>query len=84
MCGGSEVYNLHIEGNNNYFANGVLVHNCHHATAPIYRKAIDYFLKNPNLKILGVTATPSRSDEESIGQIFEDVAFDHDLQYGMR
>ena len=84
MCDNGEVFNLHIEGNNNYFANGVLVHNCHHATAPIYRKAIDYFLKNPNLKILGVTATPSRSDEESIGQIFEDVAFDHDMQYGMR
>jgi superfamily II DNA or RNA helicase len=25
------VFNLHVEGQNNYFANGVLVHNCHHA-----------------------------------------------------
>lgn len=62
----------------------MIVDECHHATAPIYRKAMDYFLQNPNLKILGVTATPSRSDEESLGQIFEDVVFDHDMQYGMR
>ena len=37
------VYNLEVEGLNNYFANGILVHNCHHATAPSYRKIYDYF-----------------------------------------
>jgi helicase-like protein len=29
VCPDGYVYNLEIEGNNNYFANGVLVHNCH-------------------------------------------------------
>lgn len=30
------VYNIEVEGNNNYFANGVLVHNCHHSSADTY------------------------------------------------
>jgi hypothetical protein len=29
VCPDGCVYNLEVEGNNNYFANGVLVHNCH-------------------------------------------------------
>ena len=29
MCPDGAVYNFEVEGNNNYFANGVLVHNCH-------------------------------------------------------
>ena len=29
----SYVYNIEVEGNNNYFANGVLVHNCEHLEA---------------------------------------------------
>ncbi len=29
VCPDGRVYNLEVEGNNNYFANGVLVHNCH-------------------------------------------------------
>lgn len=40
---------------------------------------IDYYRQNPNLKVLGVTATPDRADEASLGQIFETVAFDYDL-----
>jgi hypothetical protein len=29
VCSDGAVYNFEVEGNNNYFANGVLVHNCH-------------------------------------------------------
>ncbi len=29
VCPDGYVYNFEVEGNNNYFANGVLVHNCH-------------------------------------------------------
>lgn len=31
--GGDYVYNIEVEGNNNYFANGILVHNCEEADA---------------------------------------------------
>lgn len=46
----------------------------HHSTAASYRKIIEHFSQNPDLKILGVTATPDRADEEALGQIFETVA----------
>jgi hypothetical protein len=34
------VYNLEVEGNNNYFANGVLVHNCHRSSSEEYSKLL--------------------------------------------
>lgn len=40
---------------------------------------ISYYRKNSELKILGVTATPDRHDEEALGQIFETVAYDYEL-----
>jgi superfamily II DNA or RNA helicase len=46
----------------------------HHSIAASYRKVIEYFSQNPELKVLGVTATPDRADEEALGQIFESVA----------
>ena len=60
---------------------GVLVlDECHHATAQTYRNVIHYFTtNNPKLKVLGVTATPDRADEEALGQVFETVAFDYEI-----
>ncbi len=47
-----DVFNIEVEANNNYFANGVLVHNC-------LRKSIKAMLDTrPNLKVIGATATP--------------------------
>lgn len=57
----------------------VIVDEAHHATSPSYKKALDYFKTNPKLKILGVTATPNRADEEALGQIFDTVAFDYEM-----
>jgi superfamily II DNA or RNA helicase len=34
LCPDGYVYNIEVEENHNYFANSVLVHNCHHAAAP--------------------------------------------------
>jgi superfamily II DNA or RNA helicase len=54
----------------------IMVDECHHATAPSYRKIIDYFLKlNPHCKVLGVTATPRRADNTALGLVFESVAY---------
>lgn len=60
---------------------GVLViDEAHHACSPSYRRVLDYFRAgNPNIKILGVTATPDRADEEALGQVFETVAFDYEI-----
>ena len=37
------VYNIEVEGNNNYFANGILVHNCHHSLSDGWQKVLSYF-----------------------------------------
>ncbi len=51
----------------------------HHATSPSYRRIIDYYRTNPNLVVLGVTATPDRADEEALGQVFEQVSFKYEV-----
>lgn len=57
----------------------LIVDEVHHGTATTYRKVLDHFKKNPDLRVLGVTATPDRSDEEALGQIIDDVAFDYEI-----
>ncbi len=58
----------------------LVIDECHHSTAKSYRDLINYYkTNNPNIKILGVTATPDRADEEALGQIFETVAFDYEI-----
>ena len=74
------VYNLEVEGLNNYFANGILVHNCHHATAPTYRKIYDYF--RPRLH-LGFTATPNRNDGVGLKEIYQDIIFERNMRWGI-
>ena len=82
----TKVFNLEVEGNNNYFVhnndftNGVLVHNCHHATSSTHRRVIDHFASNASCKRLGVTATPDRYDEAALGEIFDSVACVYDIQ----
>lgn len=50
-----------------------------------YKKILDYFRQNPKIKIFGTTATPDRSDNESLGQIFEAPAFErnYDILFGI-
>lgn len=56
----------------------------HHSTAKTYKRVIDYYGQNPNLKILGVTATPDRADEEALGQVFQSVAYDYEVLDAIR
>ncbi len=77
--GGDWVYNLEVEGSHTYFANDVLVHNCHHSLAKSYRKVLDHFA----CKKLGMTATPDRGDEKALGAVWEDVAGVWDIVDGI-
>jgi len=79
LCPDGFVYNLGVAGTHTYIANGLIVHNCHHATAATYRRVIEYYRRNPALKVLGVTATPDRADEVALGQVYETVAFDYEI-----
>ena len=62
----------------------LIIDEAHHATSPSYRKVINYYRTNPKLKIIGFTATPDRSDEEALGQIFDVVAFDYEILDAIR
>lgn len=57
----------------------LIVDEAHHYASPGWRRVPDYYRKNPNLKILGITATPDRADEEALGQIFDTVAYDYEI-----
>lgn len=47
----------------------------HHYVAGSPKKVVDYYRHgNPELKVLGVTATPDRQDEKALGNVFESVA----------
>jgi superfamily II DNA or RNA helicase len=70
MCPDGFVYNIEVEGNHNYFANDILVHNCHHSNANTYMQ-IQY--EYPDAKIWGLTATPCRANGEGLEKSFDDL-----------
>lgn len=57
----------------------VIIDEVHHAPSDSYLKMIQYFSVNPNIKFLGVTATPNRTDDKALGKLFECVAFDYEI-----
>ena len=71
LCPDGRVYNLEVAGNNNYFANNILVHNC---LSDSYQRIFSYF---EGAKVLGVTATPDRGDLKDLGRFFQVKAFEY-------
>ena len=57
----------------------LIVDEAHHATSATYRRIFAWYRQNPNLKVLGVTATPDRGDEEALGQVFDSVAYNYEI-----
>jgi superfamily II DNA or RNA helicase len=55
----------------------IVVDEAHHAVAPSYRKILDAF---PDAKVLGLTATPDRTDERAMGQVFDSVAYVYEIR----
>jgi ATP-dependent helicase IRC3 len=60
----------------NYFKT-IVVDEAHHAAAPSYRKILDYF--TPEL-LLGVTATPQRSDSVRLIDVFQEIVYYKSIQ----
>ena len=58
------VFNLQVSGHPSYFANGIAAHNCHlvsHKDEGGYRSLLaELSAINPNLRIVGLTASPYR------------------------
>jgi superfamily II DNA or RNA helicase len=57
----------------------VWVDEAHHAVAGSWQKVIAHYMENANCKLLGVTATPDRADEEALGSVFDCVAYELSL-----
>lgn len=57
----------------------VIADEAHHYVAQSFRRVIDHF-RAGGAKIMGLTATPNRADEAALGQIFESVAYQYELQ----
>lgn len=57
----------------------LIVDELHHYVSPSFRKCIDYFRQNPNLKMCGVTATADRHDGKALSLICQSVAFNIEI-----
>ena len=55
----------------------IVIDEAHHAAAPTYRRILDYF--NPSL-LLGVTATPQRSDNTRLTDVFDEIVYYKTIQ----
>ena len=54
----------------------VIIDECHHVFAKTWIKACLYFQSNPKLLLVGMTATPIRSDGRSVKDFFGDPCFE--------
>lgn len=57
----------------------IIVDECHHAFAKTWMDTISHFGKRSETLLLGLTATPKRSDGRSIEELFPDTAFEISL-----
>lgn len=70
LCSDDLVFNIEVDGNHNYFVDGVLVHNCHHVVASTWATIATHYA---DALLLGCTATPQRADGKGLGDIFDDL-----------
>ncbi len=54
----------------------IIIDEAHHAVSSSYQAILNYFNQ---AKVLGVTATPDRSDMKNLGRVFESLAFEYTL-----
>ena len=57
----------------------VVVDEGHHGVSASYRKVLNWYTQHDAVRVLGVTATPDRADEEALGQVYESVAYDYEI-----
>lgn len=55
----------------------VIIDECHHATSPKYQRLVGWLREaNPNVRFLGMTATPGRTDGTALDKVFDTVAYE--------
>lgn len=66
-----------IEKYSKDYFKSIVIDEAHHAAAPSYRRIIDYFSTE---FILGVTATPQRSDSVRLTDVFQEIVYYKTIQ----
>lgn len=61
----------------------LLIDEAHHAISNSYRTFIDYMKQNKSLRVVGVTATPDRSDEMAMGTVFDTCCYQYSILDGI-
>ena len=67
----------------------IMIDEAHHSTATSYQNVINYFrtaavTARPSTLLVGVTATPKRSDKESLNDVYDSVAINMDIVRGTK
>lgn len=58
----------------------LVIDEAHHAVSPSYRRLIDLArTENPDILVLGVTATPDRLDKQGMNKVFTKVAYKYEM-----
>lgn len=68
LCPDGHVYNLEVDGSHNYFADGLLVHNCHFSLSAKWSAIINRFSGTP---VIGMSASPVRADGRGLGEFYK-------------
>ena len=57
---------------------GIIIYDeAHHSVSKSARKVFEYFLQgNPQIRIVGPTATPKRADKKALGDLYQSVAYE--------
>ena len=66
------------------FYKTLITDEAHHAVAKSWSNIAKHFCDNPQLRHLGMTATPDRGDEAALGQIYDTCAYRYDIQDGVK
>lgn len=62
----------------------IVIDEAHRATTPSYVKLVDRYRElDPEVRLLGVTATPNRTDGTAMGLVFDSVAFNMGIVDGI-
>jgi len=61
----------------------LIVDEAHHAPAKSWKSMVEYYSRNPDICILGGTATPDRADQAALGQVFGAVPYTMDIEDGI-
>lgn len=59
----------------------VMVDEAHHSASSSYRAVLEHF---PNARVLGVTATPDRSDRRGLAEVFDSIAYEYGMASAVR